>query len=472
MFVIRHARLSDRTEPVDIRIRSGRIEAVTPAGQGGTGGSGSVLDADGALVVPGLHDHHVHLRAWAAAIDSVPVGPPETSGKEELARALGRAGAGWLRAVGYHDSVAGPLDREILDALVPHRPVRVQHRSGALWVLNTRALESVGPLPEAPGVERGRDGSPTGRLFRMDDWLVQRLPDAQLDLAGVSARAAAQGVTGFTEAGPEPDAGMLSWLAAERDGGRLRQHLVVMAPAERSDPAPGRERGRQPGGTEGLVWGPVKFLLDDVDLPALDHLVVAFRSAHSRGTAVAVHCVTTAQLWLTISALEEAGPRPGDRIEHGSLIPAEAVSRLSAAGVAVVTNPGLVSHRGDQYLAEVEPSDLPLLYRAASLLQGGVTLAAGTDAPFGPGDPWEAIRAAVGRRSLSGAEVGPAERLDPEAAVGLFLAAPLDLGRRRRLLPGVDADLCLLRSGRLSDAVAHPDPVAATLIGGVPVHGF
>src|SRR5439155_480481 len=49
----------------------------------------------------------------------------------------------WLRAVGWagheHD-----LDRDVLDAVVPDRPVRVQHRSGALWVLNSAALRRVG----------------------------------------------------------------------------------------------------------------------------------------------------------------------------------------------------------------------------------------------------------------------------------------------------------------------------------------
>ena len=34
----------------------------------------------------------------------------------------------WLRGTGYHESVAGELDRHALDRWVPARPVRVQHR--------------------------------------------------------------------------------------------------------------------------------------------------------------------------------------------------------------------------------------------------------------------------------------------------------------------------------------------------------
>lgn len=470
MLVVRNARLSDRAEPVDIRIGDGVVLAVAPPAGTGTPGPDPVLDVQGARVVPGLHDHHVHLRAWAAAEGSVPVGPPEVTDADGLARALTRPGAGWLRAVGYHDSVAGPLDRRALDAVVPHRPVRVQHRSGAMWILNSRALEALPGLPHVPGVERTEDGSPSGRLFRMDSWLADQLPESGHDLASVSALAAAHGVTGFTEAGPDPGAEMLSWLAGEKAAGRLRQRLVVMAP--RQAPVPGSAQSPDPAGEGPFVWGPVKILLDEIDLPGLDQLAAAFRAAHARGSAVAVHCVTVAQLWLTVAALEEAGPRPGDRIEHGSLIPDEAVGRLAGAGVAVVTNPGLVRHRGDQYLAEVDASERALLYRAASLRAGGVILAAGTDAPFGPGNPWEAVRAAVERRSLSGAEVLTAERIDPEAALGLFLGNPLQLDVPRVLAPGADADLCVLSGVRLSDVITAPDPVAATLIGGEPVHGF
>ena len=49
-------------------------------------------------------------------------------------------------AIGYHESVAGPLDRDRLDALVPGRPVRVQHRSG----------RDVGAQQRRPGGHRAR----------------------------------------------------------------------------------------------------------------------------------------------------------------------------------------------------------------------------------------------------------------------------------------------------------------------------
>ena len=102
-----------------------------------------MYDARGGTVLPGLHDHHVHLWSSAAALESVPAGPPQVRARADLRDALHAAGVdadGWIRAVGYHDSVAGALDRDRLDDISPPVPVRVQHRSGALWTLNSAAL--------------------------------------------------------------------------------------------------------------------------------------------------------------------------------------------------------------------------------------------------------------------------------------------------------------------------------------------
>ena len=106
-----------------------------------------VLDVAGGTVLPGLHDHHVHLFSAAAAANSLRVGPPQVRDRAGLAAALANAEAGedgWIRAVGYHDSVAGPLDRSVLDAVAPAVPLRVQHRSGVLWMLNSAGLERIG----------------------------------------------------------------------------------------------------------------------------------------------------------------------------------------------------------------------------------------------------------------------------------------------------------------------------------------
>src|SRR5262245_13535437 len=112
--------------PLCVRIAGERVAEVAPELAPLPGEER--LDAAGGALLPGLHDHHLHLLALAAR--SARCGPPEVRTRDELARALGaaRLHAGWIRGTGYHESVAGALDRRDLDALAPGAAVRVQHR--------------------------------------------------------------------------------------------------------------------------------------------------------------------------------------------------------------------------------------------------------------------------------------------------------------------------------------------------------
>lgn len=444
----------------DIRVSGGRIEAVGPALK--VTAADRVLDAAGGGVIPGLHDHHVHLLATAAARRSVDLGTDALSGRARLAAALreadGRLPAGaWLRAVGYHDAGAGPIDRWVLDGFVGHRPVKIQHRSGHRWTLNSTALEAVLPLaPEHPGIERDPSGAPTGHLFDMDPVIDRAGERERPCLGALSERAAGLGVTGFTDATPAEDGDALAALGEAHAAGTLVQRTTVMT-------GPGAD-GRCP---DGLLLGPVKLMLVDTALPGLDDLGASVAAAHAAGRPVAVHCVTRTQLVLTLAALESAGPFNRDRIEHGALVPAELVAPLRRLGVTVVTNPGFVFDRADDYLAEVDRREHEDLYRCGSLVAAGVPVAAGTDAPFGPDDPWVVIRAAVERRSRTGVLLGPEERLEPRRALSLLLGPGSAPGSPRRVAPGEPGDLCVL-SAPFEEALAELDAgnVAATIVGG------
>jgi predicted amidohydrolase YtcJ len=445
----------------DVRLATGLIAECGPGLRPEPGEE--VIDAAGGALLPGLHDHHVHLRALAAAAASARAGPPHVRTAEELAARLRAADAAlppgaWLRATGYHESVAGPLDRHALDRLVPGRPVRVQHRTGALWMVNSLAATRLG-LGGCwlSGVERDDAGHPTGRLWRMDRWLADRVPGtagmtgvtgaigAAADLGAVSRTAVAFGVTGFTDATPDATEDDLAFLA----GAPIAQRLHCMAPPEAGPPPPV------------ITAGPVKIMLDDVTLPTLDELAGRVRDAHAAGRAVAVHCVTRVQLVLTLAALDLAGRLPGDRIEHGAVIGADSLPALR--GLTVVTQPHFVHERGEQYAAEVPPGDLPDLWRLRSLIDAGVDVAAGSDAPFGDADPWRVIRAAVHRPELFAA----GEAVPPARALALFLGEPAAPGTARLVARGRPADLVLLRAGpREALRSLASDLVAATFIGG------
>lgn len=422
---------------VDVRIADGRIAEIAP---GLARRADEVLvEAQGGLLLPGLHDHHIHLYSLAAALDSVPCGPPQVRDADQLRQQLGTAAAAltpgeWLRGVGYHESVAGELDREALDRLLPDTPLRIQQRSGRLWLLNSAALAQVESAHGDDPLERV-DGRATGRLYDADDWLRTRLPRSARSLARVSRLLASRGVTGVTDTTPQNDLAAAASFAAAQQRGELQQTLMLMGDAslDALADAPRLRRGAH------------KFHLHDHELPDFDLLCADIRRAHAAGRGAAFHCVSRVDLVYALQALHDAGASPRDRIEHASVLPPDLLDEVAALGLSVVTQPNFVSERGDVYLSDVSAEDQPWLYRLRSLIDAGIPLAAGSDAPFGDPDPWAAMQAAVTRRTASGIVIGAAEALSPEQALRLFLSAPeTPGGAARRVVAGSVADLCLL----------------------------
>src|SRR4051794_36411231 len=186
----------------DCRIRDGRIVELAPGLAPAEGEQ--TIDATGGELLPGLCDHHLHLRALAAARRSVDLRGGGLADVPPI-----EPGAGWLRVVGAGDE----LFRADLDAIWPDRPVRVQHRSGALWTLNSAAIDRL--AAGATARERA-----SGQFWRAGDRLRALLDlDEEVDLAAVSAELSAYGITHVTDATPDADPAALTVI----------QHVVSLA---------------------------------------------------------------------------------------------------------------------------------------------------------------------------------------------------------------------------------------------------
>jgi predicted amidohydrolase YtcJ len=405
----------------DVRLDRGMVSELgllTPADE-------EVVDCRGGALLPGLHDHHLHLLALAARDASVDVG----GGLDAL---NGGSGDGWLRGVGW----SGDGDRLDLDAVIRDRPIRVQHRSGALWVVNTAGAAALGlDGVTFSGVERDRGGTPTGRLWRMDGWLSERLGRVAPDLAAVGRRLAALGITGVTDATPDLDRETCELLST-----CLPQHVQLL------------------GDPDGL--GPVKLVLSDHDLPTLDDLVERLLAVRPR--AVAVHSVTRESYLLLVTALDIVGRHQGDRVEHGSLLPLDLLPDCP-----VVTQPAFLFDKGEDYLKHVPAQDLPDLYRYASL----PWVVPSSDAPYGPLDPWQVLRAARDRATATGRVINPHESVSVSVALSGMLRPLEDLrAPSRQVVVGVPADLVLLHVP-LADLLEDPQAelVRSTWVRGTPL---
>jgi hypothetical protein len=270
---------------------------------------------------------NIHLTAAAAAGESL-----DLAGSGNLTQLTGWPGTGWIRVTG-----AGiELTRSDIDRVEAVRPARVQHRSGALWTLNTPAVELL--TRALTGAERA-----SGQLWRADERLRRALGRRpRPELARLGHRLATWGITHVVDATPTGTAGAFA---------ELPQHVVTM---------------------DAAGCGPRKLVVADHELPPLDDVVRQVGQTHALGRPVAVHAVSAVALAFAVAAIEAAGAMPGDRIEHAAVCDDAAADRIAELGLTVVTQPSIFARHGATFRRESPPAERPWLWRCGSLLRRGV----------------------------------------------------------------------------------------------------
>ena len=422
----------------------------------------SVADAQGAALLPGLKDHHLHFLSYAASLGSLSCA--EFVSPQSLVAALHSASHqlnGWIRAIHYH---SGGLSLDDLDRDGPDVPIRIQHRSGRLWILNSLGIELVREAAvgtDFVAMPNFQLGLRTGYFYDLDRELGELIGQTTPDVAAASLQLASYGIVGFTDMTPGNSTQTVCDFARWQAEGKLRQQVQM---AGRLD--------LEVDSGAGIMRGPTKVHLHESQLPAFEELCAKIGTSHEKTRPVAVHCTTEVELAFTLAAFSEMGTIKGDRIEHASLCSSACLAQIRELGLWVVTQSNFVFERGDTYLTEVEDNAWDDLYRGASFLAAKIPFAFGTDAPFGSANPWSSMQAAVCRRTTSGQLLGPRERISPEEALAGFTGSLRRPVESSEIGVGTHADLTLL-DRRWADARNDlaSTKVRLTLRQGKPIYG-
>jgi len=489
-----------------------------------------VLDAGGGLVVPGFNDAHVHFLMGARYLQGLELSEEATvNGIRRRIAEFARShperewllGRGWFYAVFPN----GMPDRELLDRVVPDRPVAIEaYDSHTTWV-NTAALTQMGitdgtPNPPRGEIQRDAAGRATGILKEAAMELVDRalppraIPDDVESLAAAASVAFRHGLTSVQEAGGglkqleiyralrasgrpmvrirlgqrmEPGLTMVEW---ER---RLVEYEAAVLP-HRSDPwisvgivkafadgvietgtaemlAPyaGMTAG-QPGALGFPQWEP-------------GELAAAVRLADRRGWQIQVHAIGDGAVRLALDAFEQAaaanGPRDRrHRLEHIETIDAADIPRFGSLGVVASMQPYHADPEPaqlDSYQSMIGPERASRGWPWNSIRHAGGRLAFGSDWPIVSFDPFLGINSAVNRTTRDGRPPGgwlPHERLSLAEALagytsGSAWAAHSD-AVKGTLEPGMLADVVILDrdlfAGSPSEIMAAS--VQTTILGG------
>jgi predicted amidohydrolase YtcJ len=219
-----------------------------------------VRNVGGRMIMPGLHDGHMHPLGGGAgllkcSLDYQPLTIPEL--QTRIAKCLSdtsdKEPDTWLQVINWYQEAMIPAGTKVskadLDALNTKRPIVVQSSFGHSTVVNSRALElakitAATPDPAGGKIWRDSAGNPTGLLDDAAQDLVDKVvptPTAAEDVA--SARAALdamrrQGITSFLDAAAGPTS-LAAFTAVQRQGKlTARAHFApVVSIAEGKHPA-------------------------------------------------------------------------------------------------------------------------------------------------------------------------------------------------------------------------------------------
>lgn len=458
----------------------------------------TLLDCEGATVIPGFDDAHCHPVARAIGLLGVDCAPSAVrsisdiqSRIEEESRRIPEGQ--WIRATGLDESrlADGRMPtRADLDAAAPGHPVVLVHATGQCCVLSSLALRRVDIGPDrADLAQRGiqvdlRTGEPTGVVTGPQEQVARAIPapdagEIERAMARVNEEVLSQGITSMQD---------VSWTNGWNQWQlwhRMEMRGVVTPRISMFAGTESLERFRAEGlrtgsGDVRLRMGALKLALDESTgvphPPQSDVNDLALR-AHEAGFQVAFHVSDVRMLASALAAIafvreRSAVPDPHFRLEHCAIVPPALRPKIRGSGAVVVTQPAFLRCFGDQYLAEARPDQASWLCPLGSLVREGIDVAFGSDSPLVSSDPLGGIHSAIVRTTDRGRRLDPSETIGALEAIEHYTLAgaraSLEAESKGSIQVGKLADLVVL-----SHDVAKLDPeafaavrVRRTIIGG------
>ncbi len=422
-------------------------------------GAKEVLDLDGSFVYPGFTDSHQHLegvgrRTRTLSLFGIPTLEATVARIEAWAADIPEGawvlGRGWIEREWTDEQRF--LTRHDVDPFTENKPLYMPRADGVSALVNSKALELAGvtrdtPDPEGGRFERDETGAPTGYVLAraMDRFRAILPPDTDAYLKenlrrGMQANAA----LGWTQT---HDAGM-SWrqvglLRELHEEGLMAHRVYIAVPIAEAQSLIDHGRERSADGffdlrgikvfIDGTLGSRGAALLEPyadaghrgfMNRTTKEELMPVLDAALRDGLQVMTHVIGDRALRSTLDwyaeardALPAAAWATQDlrwRLEHAQIIPPVDQQRLVDMQVIPSMQP---SHAiGDLNFAPARlgPERLAYAYPWQPLLDRGLRIIAGSDAPVEAGDPRIEFYAAITRARLDGTA---GEGWHPEFAV-------------------------------------------------------
>ena len=433
--------------------------------QGYIGSKTQIIDLQGQMLMPGFVEGHTHPLLGSFFTSGVDVQYPTLDEAIDAIKAYAAANpTGVLRGFGWRLDMfpSGAPTKDILDAIVPDRPVMLFSIDvHSMWV-NSKALEVAGITANTPDPQKGfsffvRDaqGNPTGYVVEVVAELMVATKLEPLTAQTMSKyfgawlpKASQAGITTLFDAAVPPIAGdeadMIQIYADYEAKGQLPLRIVACHAAKatvdvvtavsstlalhkqfNTDLVQARVLKIVADGTE---EGFTAFMLQEYSdrpgylgtsafTPAEMNLMAM--QADLAGVDIHVHACGDATVRMALDAIEQAiavNPKRDRRhtIAHNVLVDDADIPRFAKLGVTAEFSPNWHSYDPDTMvtlMSRCGAARQAKLYRPKSVLQAGGRVSMGTDWPaagyFSTYKPLDAVQIGVTRKLLSKTDSDP-----------------------------------------------------------------
>ena len=507
-----------------VAVSDGRVLAVgSDAEVLATAGPGTErVELRGRSLLPGMiegHGHFAGLGAVQRQIDCKAPGMQSIAALVEAVRerAEMQSPGTWILGRGYDQSRLVEKrhpGREDFDAVAPDNPVLFTRTCGHIVAFNSKAMETVGVTDDTPDPDGGRydrdtSGRLTGVAYERANIPFRSLPAAPADDLREHLREANRlylgaGCTSVQDAGGLFGSYMEQAQEMVKSGElNVRLYAFVTVNALDHPLIPILETGLHTGFgddrlrigafkvmTDGSSSGPSSSTREPYTSDPSDHGIAYWEQedldqligrAHRAGWQCTVHAVGDRAIEQTLDAMKRAQaefPRTGlrHRIDHCAILPPDLQERVIEQGVVPSMQPAFFWEFGDGYIANYGRHRADVMFPAGALIDRGVIVAGGSDAPVTDHRPLFGISQAMTRTTQDGDVCGTDHAVTLETAIRMHTIngayASFEDHLKGSLEPGKLADMALLAEDlRDVDPQAVRDVrVERTYVGGDLVH--
>ncbi|MCL1876373.1 MAG: amidohydrolase [Synergistaceae bacterium] len=437
----------------------------------------SKINLDGRTVIPGLCDSHLHFLAWASNSDKLDLKGSKSINdvRKKLIKFVSNLnyadftenswieGRGWNQELFESGSQKMPTRYDI-DNIVPNVPTVLSRVCGHVGVINTAALNKLGinrdTVISGGIIDLGADGHPNGIIREAALELVwNSIPSLDNDdlyrlLHKYGKIAASFGLTtinsdDLSELNDDYERAICFYSKAECDGKmpfRVRQQFLLRTHQQlREFLGKGWRTGM---GSKKYKIGPLKILCDGslggrtallreeyADEPGSKGIPIHSQEdldefvwlAHSSGMQVAMHAIGDAALDMCLDSVERAKKLRVNSLRHiivhCQIADDFQLIRLKRLGMGAAIQPCFVPSDREMAIRRLGYNKASCSYRWKTMIDKGIIISAGSDAPVESVSPLLGIHAAVTRQDENRHPYrgwGEKERLSIASAINMY----------------------------------------------------